>query len=488
MDSANLPLSKRFSPPTPVRMTDPPTARRNTAGDDPRVVKFGGTSMGTGQRIRHAAQLVADGPGRAVVVVSAMSGVTSLLERALFGEADSGPSSDSDGPSPGATSAPGLIESLLERHLTAAREIAGDSELGSSATEARLRARLDRLRNALADPPGPSDDIRSTGEDLSVELMAAALEREGRRAEVVDARELVRTDDREGRAIPDDEATVALARARLLPLVADGVIPVIQGFVGATADGRTTTLGRGGSDFTAAIIGAALGAPEVTIWTDVDGIFSADPNRIPDARVIPELGYEEAVELAWFGARVIHPAAAKHAVGHRVALRIRNSFNPSHPGTLIRIDRRGAPGVAALAFKDRVALLTVRSRPMFMAWGFLARVFEVLTRNRVPVDLVATSHTSTAFTVDRDAPLDRVIAELDAFAEVDVRTDVGTVSAIGAGLLRMPGIAGDVFRTLDDLPIHLISQATDTSLSFVVDEDQGAAAVSRLHRALIAHP
>ncbi|TVP56246.1 MAG: aspartate kinase [Gemmatimonadales bacterium] len=441
-----------------------------------RVLKFGGTSMGSGERILESARLVLAAGGSPVVVVSAMSGVTNQLEALRIGQ---------DTP----------IAQIEERHLEAARTILSEGP-GREGLERAIRARLRAVREGLgieeeaAVEEGPaadgvSDDVRSAGEDLSVLLMTAALSRFGHRARVVDARTIVRTDDRVGGAVPDDDATVERARHRLLPLIDDGVTPVIQGFVGASADGRTTTLGRGGSDFTAAIIGAALGAPEVTIWTDVDGIYSADPGQIPAARILPELGYEEAVELAYFGARVIHPAAAKHAVGRQVALRIRNSFHPERPGTLIRIDRRGTPGVAALAFKPRVGLLTVRSRPMFMAYGFLARVFEVLTRNRVPVDLVATSHTSTSLTVDRDAPLDRVLTELDAFAEVELLTGMATVSAIGAGLLRTPGVTGEVFRALDDLPVHLISQATDTSLSFVVGEERAPEVIRRLHAALI---
>ena len=485
-----------------ARMTDdedPQPVVRPTTGPDVRVMKFGGTSMGSGDRILASARLVLSAGGSPVVVVSAMAGVTNRLEASLGEEV---PPADPPAGAPAASGDPlsPLLDELERRHLEAARTLL-DAGPGREGLEHAIRRRLAEvgrdlreLRQLPIDDPEHTaiealhDQVRAAGEDLSVLLMTAALSSLGHRARVVDARTLVRTDARAGGAIPDDEVTVARARSRLLPLVSEGITPVVQGFVGATAEGRTTTLGRGGSDFTAAIIGAALEAPEVTIWTDVDGIFSADPNRVPGARVLPELGYEEAVELAYFGARVIHPAAAKHAVGRRVALRIRNSFKPSHAGTLIRIDRRGTPGVAALALKPRVALLTVRSRPMFMAYGFLARVFEVLTRHRVPVDLVATSHTSTSLTVDRDARLDRVMAELDAFAEVELHAEMATVSAIGAGLLRVPGVTGEVFRALGDLPVRLISQATDTSLSFVVDESQGLDVVRRLHAALIDPP
>jgi aspartate kinase len=301
----------------------------------------------------------------------------------------------------------------------------------------------------------------------------------------VDARSVVRTDDRVGGAVPEDEETARLIREVLGPLLEAGRVPVLQGFVGATEDGTTTTLGRGGSDFTAAIIGAALGAEEVGIWTDVDGVLSAEPRHVGAARVLAELGYEEAVELAYFGAKVIHPAAAKHAAAGDVSLRVRNTGRPESAGTLIRHDVRRAAGVAAVAYKPSVTLVTVRSRPMFMAYGFLARVFDVLARHRLPVDLVATSHTSTAFTLDARAGMGAAAEELGRFAEVEVVPDLATVSVVGHGLLRRPGIAAGVFSALGATPVHLISQASDVCLSFLVAEGQAPGVVRRLHAELI---
>lgn len=451
----------------------------------PAVYKFGGTSVDGGDRIRRAVDLIKGARGVPVVVVSAMAGVTSELERLAF--LPSGDRRDE-----------GLAD-LARSHLHAAREaLAGTQDGGEelARVEERIRRILETIQEAIGrdssepDATDPTDESRldevvAAGEDLSAAIMAAALRARGTPAVEVDARRVVRTDARFGRAAPQDETTVRLAWELLGPLLARGTVPVMQGFVGADDQGRTTTLGRGGSDFTAAIVGAALGAAEVTIWTDVDGIFTADPNQVPGARVMPELGYEEAVELAYFGARVIHPAAAKHAVGRRVALRIRNAFRPDVPGTLVRPDRRDAPGVAALAYKPGTALIRVRSRPLFMAYGFLSRVFEVLTRHRVPVDLVATSHTSTAFTVDRSERLRAVRASLEEFAEVEILDGLGTVSTIGRGLLDAPGVVGRIFQELGTTPIHLISQATGTSLSFLVAEADGPELVRRLHRSLI---
>ena len=440
------------------------------------VYKFGGTSVGSGERIRGVVEVIRQAPHRPVVVVSALSGVTDALSALL---------------SPGgADQVADRLEALRARHLGVARELVTPGET-RDLLEARLLAVLEGVEALLVgeqERGSPAhrgnrilDAVRGAGEDLSVQLVAAALLEAGLPGLPVDARRLVRTDRRFGAAIPLDDESYALSREILLPLLEQGRIPVLQGYVGATADGETTTLGRGGSDFTAALVGAAIDAPEVTIWTDVDGIFSADPNQVAGARVLPEMGYGEAVELAWFGAKVIHPAAAKHAVARRVSLRIRNTLNPEAPGTLIRHDRRDSPGVAAVAARSGVTLVKVRSRPLFMAAGFLARVFEVLARHRLPVDLVATSHTSTALTLDGSEDVGEVVEELRAFAEVEVHTGLATVSVVGRGLLERPGIVSRVFTALGVTPVFLISQASDVSLSLVLDEAHARDVLTRLH-------
>jgi aspartate kinase len=440
------------------------------------VYKFGGTSVGSAERIRGVVEVIRQAPHRPVVVVSALSGVTDALSALLL------PGREDE--------LADRVEALRARHLAVARELVPPGE-----TLERLEARLlgvlngvqallegEQERESPSDPGNRTlDAVRAAGEDLSVQLVSAALLEAGLPGLPVDARRVVRTDRRFGAAIPLDDESYALAREILLPLLDEGRIPVLQGYVGATADGETTTLGRGGSDFTAALVGAAIDAQEVTIWTDVDGIFSADPNQVRGARVLAEMGYEEAVELAWFGAKVIHPAAAKHAVARRVSLRIRNTLNPEAPGTLIRHDRRESPGVAAVAARKGVTLVKVRSRPLFMAAGFLARVFEVLARHRLPVDLVATSHTSTALTLDGEEDVGDVVDELRAFAEVEVHTGLATVSVVGRGLLERPGIVSRVFTALGVTPVLLISQASDVSLSLVLDEAHARDVVTRLH-------
>lgn len=441
----------------------------------PLVYKFGGTSVADATRIRHVAELCLAAASTPVVVVSAMGGVTNRLVEAAQAIHTGG-------------DARAVADELEARHLEAAAELAPADE--GDALDGEVRALVARLRGAGdTDWTGREreldDHLASLGEDLSARLVAAGLRAAGADAEAVDARTVMRTDDAFGRARPLQEDVRRLAGELLRPLVDRGTIPVVQGFVGAAADGRTTTLGRGGSDYSAAILGAALDSPEVHIWTDVDGILSGDPRAVDHPRILGCIGFEEAVELSYFGARVIHPGAAKHAVALGLRLRIRNTFAPDGEGTVILNDRRGVAEIAAVAYKPNVALLKVRSHPSAMPYGFLARVFDVLARHRLPVDLVATSHSSTALTIDEAEDLDDVAAELSAFADVDVRRELATVTVVGHGLLETPGTDALVFWEVERTPVHLISQASDVSLSFVVAQDDAPDLVRRLHTSLI---
>jgi aspartate kinase len=436
------------------------------------VYKFGGTSLADPDRIRHVAELCRDAPRPLVVVVSALAGVTDALA-ALAGS--------------GATAADdaGALEEVAARH----RGVVDALELPGEVAEG-LEERIRRARATLESPPSPprSDALLALGEDLSALLVAAAVDAAGSPAVAFDARRVVRTDDRFGAAVPRGRAIRAAAARELAPAVEEGTVAVVQGFVGATGDGRTTTLGRGGSDFTAALLGAALDADAVHVWTDVEGVLSGDPRAVGRPFLLEELGFEEAVELSWAGARVLHPVAAKWAVSQGVPVRIRSTFQPDRPGTSIRHDVRGAAAVAAVTAKPGVALLKVRSRPWALPYGFLARVFRVLARHRLEVDLVATSHSSTAFTIDAAEELDAVVEELGRFAEVEARTGLTTVTVVGRGLLREPRENARVFASLEDTPLHLISQASDVCVSLVVDEARADEVVARLHRSLVRGP
>lgn len=450
------------------------TGRVTERAAGPLVYKFGGSSVGDASRLRHVAALIAAAPDPPVVVVSALAGTTDTLVKAARIHAAGGDLEP-------------LLGELARGHRAVALEVAGaDTGLAGRLTDG-VDDVIASVRDLRSQAPGPrvGDAIRAAGEDLAALLLGGAIEAAGRDVETVDARLLVRTDACHGAATPDDDAIRVAAGALVVPRLEAGAIVVVQGFVGATADGATTTLGRGGSDLTASLIGAAIDAREVHIWTDVEGVLSGDPRAVSQPRVLDELGFEEAVELAYFGAKVLHPGAAKHAVSRGLKVRIRSTFAPDRPGTRILRDRWGPPEIAAVAFKPDVALIQVRSHPSAIPYGFLARVFDVLSRHRLPVDLVATSHTSTAFTLDASAEVSAAAEELGLFADVTVRSGLATVTVVGHGLLEEPGVDARVFQVVDRTPVHLVSQASNVSLSFVVDAEDAAPLVRRLHQALI---
>jgi aspartate kinase len=437
-------------------------------GSGPLVHKFGGTCVADAGKLRTLAELVVADECPAVVVVSALAGTTAGLREISASDAEP---------------ALAALDQLWGHHLEVLADLGGDTEV----TRHRMESVLDVLRNQIGRSPTAqrNDRLLAGGEDLSVHLATLALCNAGLDARVVDARELIRTDERFGTAVPQQDILSDRARSHLEPLLATGVTVVVQGFVGSDAHGRTTTIGRGGSDHTAVLLGAALRAREVAIWTDVAGMHTADPGAVEGVKVIHELGFEEAVELAYFGAKVLQPAAAKHAVAEGVPLRIKDAANPQGSGTVIRHDRRGAAAFAAVAYKPDVILLEVRAFATSMEHGFLARVFGVLARHEVAVDLVATSHSSTAFTIDRAEELSAVRGELSKFADVRVSEGLATVTVVGRGLMSRPGMDAQAFWAIGETAVYLISQASDVSLSFVVDEGEAPGLVSRLHAALI---
>jgi aspartate kinase len=447
------------------------------------VLKFGGTSVGTAERIRDVARLVAGrGGDPCVVVVSAMGGVTDELiglKIASNGKERAG--------------AEAALEALSRRH-GASLEGLGLSEAETSACAAAVddeirRARVLSTGISLLEEISPrtSDALLSVGEMISSRLVAAALRAAGASAVWVDPREILVTDASHGAALPDEEATAGRVAARVLPELDRGCIVVTGGFVGATADGVTTTLGRGGSDYSAALFGAALkdagrNVGAIEIWTDVDGILTADPRVVPAARLVPEVSAAEAAELAFFGAKVLHPATIRPAVARGIPVAVKNSFRPDAPGTVVLKDAPGA-GVRALAMRTGVAAVFVGNPRMLLAHGYAARVFSVFEKHAVPVDVIATSEVSISITVDAKAPLAAVVKDLSAFAEVSVLPDLAVVSVVGRALRTTAGIARRVFQALGDVNVVLISQgASDTNLTFVVAAGDAHEALRRLHR------
>jgi len=454
------------------------------------VMKFGGTSVGSAERISQVAQLAtaSAAPGhRVVVVTSAMSGVTNLLIEAAGGA------------SRGRWD-PQVRQQLFERHAAVAGAIVAETGRRSAVLE-EIDRRLDRFEKLCFGlsmvhelTPRLLDAISGTGEMLAAPLVAAAVAARGTASSAVDATELIVTTDQFGGAEPIMDATRARTGARLQPLLARGEIPVVTGFIGATADGVLTTLGRGGSDYSASILGAALDADEIWIWTDVDGVMTANPADVPEARTLAEISYSEASELAYYGAKVLHYKTIVPAFRQRIPVRILNSFNPTHPGTRVSVEGdASALGVKAVTAIRGVSLIAISGTGM---QGIVARAFDVVADQQSNVLMIsqASSENNICFVISTvEAP--RVVRALRTALEVDLARGhieeiasqpVAVVAAVGDRMRGTPGIAATVFGALGHAGINVtaISQgSSERNISLVVDEADAAKAVRALHQA-----
>ncbi|PYO99299.1 MAG: lysine-sensitive aspartokinase 3 [Gemmatimonadetes bacterium] len=446
------------------------------------VLKFGGTSVADAAALQRVAGVVqrAHRSARPVVIVSALAGVTD----ALLAAADAAAHGDVERMQP-------QLAALLERHAEIAGRLASpDGNRGIQAVLGRARPELaDLLRRVAGEPerrPALRDEIAAYGERLSAALLTAVLLAADVPARYVDARHCLITDAAPGRATPLLPDTEQRTRAELAPLLEHRLVPVLGGFIGATLEGVTTTLGRGGSDYSAALVGAALAAAEIQIWTDVSGVLTADPRVVPSAGTIPSLSYAEAAELAYFGAKVLHPKTIQPAMERDIPVRICNSHAPGDPGTMVtaRGDVR-AGAVKAIAHKSGITVLQINSTRMLGAYGFLRGLFEVFERHQTVVDVVTTSEVSVSLTVEDAGSLPDIVAELRPLGTVSVESGRAIVCVVGEGLRTTPGIAARVFATISDINVSLISQgASRVNLTFVVDEGRVQEAVLRLHEAL----
>ncbi len=442
----------------------------------PVVLKFGGTSVGDaeaiGRLVRHVA--AARQRGGAVVVVSALSGVTDrLLQLATAAAAgDEG------------LVAAGIPE-LLDRHSRVAREVVPEPEALIDSIAVQLRE-LRNLLHAVATlkdaSPRTRDAIAAFGELLSSRIVEGACNAAGLRATWVDPRRVLVTNDTFGCALPLMDETAAAAGEALVGALEAGLVPVVGGYVGATAAGVTTTLGRGGSDYSAAILGAAVGASEIQIWTDVDGMMTADPRVVPATHVVPRLSFDEASELAYFGAKVLHPSTILPAVAKAIPVRILNSRRFDGGGTLITATSPLDEPLAALACKRHITVVDITSTRMLMAHGFLRRVFEVFERCRTPIDVVSTSEVSISVTIDDDRRLPEIIEEVSEFADVRVERDMAILCAVGDGLRRDPRLAARILGSLEQFPLRMVSQAASRrNVTVVLQDSVAAEAMVHLH-------
>jgi aspartate kinase len=458
-----------------------------------QVMKFGGTSVANAECIRRAAEIVARaaGDGSVVVVVSAMGGVTNTLLEAAQASAmgDMG-------------AAGNLAETLRQQHYQAIETLIGDKD-----KRAQLEVELNQVIEEVTSlcqgtallrelTPRALDAISSVGERLSARLLASALSEIGLKAPAIEATELIVTDNHSGRAEPLMTETRERATARLAPLLADGSVPVVTGFIGATVEGKLTTLGRGGSDYSATILGAALDATEIIIWTDVDGVLTADPGLVAEARTLQEISYNEAAELAYFGAKVLHPKTLRPVSEEGIPVWIRNSFLPERNGT--KITATGHPtrrGVKAITAMSNVTLITVGGRGIVGLPGVAAKTFTAAASAQANVLLISQSSSGNdiCFIIDSgDAA--RTVAELRAaFASdlahkevehITVNADIAIVAVVGDRMRGTPGIAGRVFSVLGRRGINIIAIAQGSSeynVSLVVEAGLMREVVQALH-------
>ncbi len=446
------------------------------------VMKFGGTSVEGATAFQQAARIVSERLQlRPVVVVSAMAGFTD----ALLGSVQQA----SEGDIAGAAES---LERHFDRHLRVIDALlSGEaSRMRTLVNQSRdeLTALLDKVPSEAGEDRKRrkrfEDQVVSFGERLSAALVAAVLVENKVSAGAVDARRCIVTDDQFGSAAPLMPETVRSTRDQLEALIEASCVPVLGGFIGSTVAGETTTLGRGGSDYTAAIIGAALGSEEIQIWTDVPGVLTADPRLAPKARTVPKLSFEEAAELAYFGAKVLHPKTLQPAIEQNIPVRICNSRAQEGGSTLVVAETEKSPQtVKAIAHKTGVTTVQVTSTRMLGAYGFLRRLFEIFDHHRTAVDVVTTSEVSVSLSLDDTTALPAIVEELEKLGSVSVEGGRAILCIVGEGLRSTPGIAARIFSTISDINVSLISQgASRINLTFAIEESRAREAVTRLHR------
>lgn len=447
------------------------------------IAKFGGTSVASSERIVTLCQIVQDQlEQRPVVVVSALRGITDLL-----------------------LSLPILPKSKLTRelkkfkttHLKLAKQALKDKNK-RLAVSSFIDEKISEITKLLVEKEINTeslDKLASYGEVVSSYLITLALENKGIKAKQVVATELIVTNNNFGSAEFLVEPTKRKTKKMLTPLIKSGIVPVVTGFIGSTKSGKTTTLGRGGSDYTASIIGFCLKASQIQIWTDVNGIFSADPKVVSSAKSLPTVSFKEASELAAFGARVLHPRTIRPATQAGIVVKVMNTFNPKNHGTLIEEKSSIIGKVRAISFKRSTVLVNIYSTEMLWQKGFLARIFKIFSNNNISVDLVSVSEVSISVTLDHKQSfgngenLINATREISQFAKVSIIKDLGMVSLIGEGITSSTQTVKKIFGILDKekILVKMVSLgATDINISLVINSAEVEKAVKSLHEALIA--
>lgn len=437
------------------------------------VAKFGGTSVSTKDNIVTITGIIKKEKTLhdVIVVVSALSKVTDLLLSVASGEKDS-------------------IHSIKEKHYSLIADLwqdEGERKILCDFIDECFASVLDICNEKVSDKK-MLDKVVSFGEIMSSKIIATYLTSVGILAKQIIASDVIVTDSNFGSAEFLPVKTKINAQNILLPLLSDSVVPVLTGFIGATENGETTTLGRGGSDYSGSIIGFAVNAKEVQIWTDVDGIFTADPRVVKNAFSIPEISFQEASEMAFLGAKVLHPRTMRPAAKAGIPVRVLNTFNPSSPGTIIVRKEERKSRITAITFKRKVVLVTIKAEQMFMTTGFLAKIFDIFKEANISVDLVSVSEVTVSLTLDMVDNLQETLKKIEKFSRVVIDEESSVVSVIGEHIGRYPHAVRDVFSILDkkNIRVKMISfSAQNRNISCVIKNTRWEDAVHALHDGLL---
>jgi aspartate kinase len=444
------------------------------------VMKFGGTSIQDSTAMNRVIGIVKSRIGRKPVVVSSATAKTTDTLLSCCKTASEG----------NYEKASEIITQIKDRHIKIASEL-----INNKSKLEELKTKIKELLDGLSDiikgiyllyelSDRSIAKVASHGELLSTLILSYALNEKGIETEYIDARDFMFTNKDYSNAEPLFDIISEKATERLEPLLNLGKIVVTQGFIANTLDGITTTFSRGGSDYSASIIGMAMNAEEVEIWTDVDGILTADPKIVKDTKIINEITFKEAAELAFFGAKVLHPFTIIPAVEKNIPVRVLNSHYPECKGTLIKnnIEKKDYL-IKSITSKKDITVLNIYSPRMLLAHGFLKKIFEVFDKYKTSVDVITTSEVNVSLTLDNDDSINEIINDLSAFSEVKVEKDKALVCIVGDNLKYIPGMAKKVFNALGDFNITMISQgASVINISFVVDKNRLNDVIQKLHK------
>ncbi|HYJ90151.1 MAG TPA: lysine-sensitive aspartokinase 3 [Pyrinomonadaceae bacterium] len=449
----------------------------------PTVMKFGGTSVGDVSAFQRVIEIVSSQTDKQpVVVVSAMTKMTDALlsafETARKGDAETAFES---------------LEPHFARHAEVVESLVSADNKQSFSSELRfVREELSDLLTRVERRSLPlqmlKDAIVSYGEQLSSRLLTDVMRSGGVNGRHIDSRRMIVTDDEYGAAQPIWDETRELVCIELQPMVANGEVPILGGFIAASRAGETTTLGRGGSDYSAAIYAACLKARELQIWTDVTGVLTCDPRICPEARTLRTLSYEEAAELAYFGAKVLHPKTIQPAVDLEIPVRVCNSREPDQQGTMVLPASKSTPRkLKSIAHKTGITVLHITSARMLGAYGFMSAIFQIFERHRTVVDVVTTSEVSVSLTLDNTDSLDAIVADLERIGTVEIDRDQAVICLVGSGLRQTAGIAAQIFSAISDFNVSMISHgASGVNLTFVVNQGAVKEVIGKLHRTFFA--